>query len=161
VFASRTSHCEVLCSMAMRMVLVVDDMAAAPWLSCERAPVFTFSLAAVRPHSIFRRIHREPARSSLMPATPAWAQSSSLSPPRTRDTDRSDDFVSCLDRGPAGERRNVGQRPERCTVRIVGYKRCERARGVEPKDRPESAARVHVPSHQRAPASRRKIDFSI
>src|ERR1700726_1832832 len=27
------------------------------------------------------RIHREPARSSLMVATPAWAQASSLSPP--------------------------------------------------------------------------------
>src|SRR4029077_1231440 len=57
---------------------------------------------------------------------------------RTPDTECSDDFVSDLDRDPAGEQCNVGQRRERCTARILGCERRKRARSVEPEDRPES-----------------------
>src|SRR5580765_5820680 len=56
---------------------------------------------------------------------------------RTRDSERTDDFTFGLDRDPAGERQNVGQRRENSAVWIFGYELREHARSVEPKDRPE------------------------
>src|SRR5712671_3800702 len=47
---------------------------------------------------------------------------------RSPDAERGDNFVSELNRGPAREQCNVGQRPERWTGRIFGGERCKRAR---------------------------------
>src|SRR5713226_4245488 len=68
---------------------------------------------------------------------------------RTRNTERTDDFVAGLDRDPAGEQRDVGQRRERGTGRVAGDQRGEGARRVEAKDRPERYDRVGLAERRR------------
>jgi hypothetical protein len=57
---------------------------------------------------------------------------------RPSDAERSDNFVSDLNRNRARKECNVWQRAERSADRIFSGERCKRARCLELKDRPES-----------------------
>jgi len=113
--------------------------AAAP---SPRAPLMTttfFFAAHAIVTLILPDIHTVRLHSSSLDArTSGLGAGLILSPPgEARDTERSDDFVSGLICDPAGGAVHVGPRRECCTVRLLAMRICERARSVEPKDRPE------------------------